>query len=156
MDTPLPVFPSTNSIPPACFYNIQGLDGWLNTNPSYKQYFAGLLPYLIKPITSSLSSSGYKYENVPLCSDVTVLSFQQAQQYNQQLRLFQKVYSYNSNAYVDNYNNNGPGPIYYTFADYKELTNYKASVQLVNKLYPFDTMARASTLNWQIPFPIYM
>ena len=28
----LPQFPSTNSIPPACFYTAQGLASWLNQN----------------------------------------------------------------------------------------------------------------------------
>ena len=43
-----PVFPSTGSIPPACFYTAQGLAGFLNQNPSYKQFFAGTraFPYL--------------------------------------------------------------------------------------------------------------
>lgn len=156
MPVPLPIFPSTNSIPPACFYNLDGLQGWLNKNPSYKQYFAGLLPGLLNPleITSTLSTAGYSYEKVPLCADVTTLSQQQANSYNQQLQLFHKVYTFNSNAYVNNYNNSGPGPIYYRFPDFKEQLNYKASVQLVNKLYPFESMAKAR--NWQVPFPIFM
>lgn len=154
----LPTFPAQFSIPPACFYKIQGLEGWLMENPSYKQYFAGILPPIIAPeyITCTMSSIGFSYEKIPLCSIVTTLPYQLGQQYNQQLQLFQKVYAYNSNAYVDNYNNNGPGPIYYRFIDDKERTNYKASVGLVNKLFHFDIMAQASTLNWQVPFPIYM
>jgi hypothetical protein len=150
---PLPQFPSTSSIPPACFYTMQGLASWLNQNPTYKQYFVGYFPYLTAT-TSSLSSAGYNPANVPLASDVTSLSSQQAYQYNQQLQLFYKVYRFNSNAYVTNYNNNGPGPIYYNFKSYAERNNYKSSVALVNKLYPFDAMANASTLNWKIPFPI--
>ncbi len=153
----LPVFPNTGAIPPASFYNIKGLAGWLNQNSSYKPYFAGYFPYLLKPseITSSLSTSGYNPERVPLFSNVTTLSQYQAMQYNQELMLFQKVYGHNSNAYV-NYVCNGVSPVYYTFRTYQEQTQYKAAVSLVNKLYPFKTMAEASSINWQIPFPVYM
>lgn len=155
MANPLPIFPSTNSIPPACFYNFQGLAGWLNMHPEYKQFFTGYFPYLL-PITSTLSSVGYDPANVPLASDVQLLSFNQYQKYNQQLQIFWKVYEFNSNAYVNNYNNNGPGPIYYTFANNKEKQSYNSAVQLVNKLYSFQAMAAAPTLNWQVPFPINM
>lgn len=151
----LPVFPSTNSIPPASFYNIEGLAGWLNKNPSYKVYFTDL-GFGILPMTSSLSSLGYNPAKVPLCSDVTILSQQQGQLYNQQLQLFNKVYTFNSNAYTQFINCNTAGPIYYTFKDYQEQTQYRSAVSLVNKLYPFQTMAKAPTLNWQVPFPIYM
>jgi hypothetical protein len=149
----LPIWPAQNSIPPACFYNIEGLEGWLNKNPSYKQYFVGLLPFLY-PVTSTLSSIGYDPAKVPLCSDVTLLSFQQLQQYQQQISLFQKVYGYNLNAYTTYINCGTPGPVYYTFKDFQERNQYKSAVGLVNKLYPFDIMANASTLNWQVPFPI--
>jgi hypothetical protein len=155
MTNNLSTFPSTGAIPPACFYNMGGLAGWLNQNPSYKQYFAGYFPDLIRPefITSSLSSLGYKPENVPLCPLVTTLSHQQAQQYNKQLQLFYKVYTHNSNAYV-NYVNTGIAPIYYTFKTYSEKYEYNSAIGLVNKLYPFNVMAEASTINWQIPFPL--
>jgi hypothetical protein len=153
----LSTFPSTSAIPPACFYNMGGLAGWLNQNPSYKQYFAGYFPELIRPefITSTLSSLGYKIENVPLCATVTTLSQQQAQQYNKQLQLFYKVYTHNSNAYV-NYVDTGVPPMYYTFKTYLEKHEYNSAVALVNKLYPFNVMAEASTIHWQIPFPIGM
>jgi len=92
---------------------------------------------------------------VPLCSNVTTLSQQQAQQYGQQIQLFQKVYAYNSNAYV-NYVTFGTPPVYYNFATYKEKYEYNSAVQLVNKLYPFQAMANAPGVNWQVPFPINM
>ena len=119
----IPQFPSTNSIPPACFYNTQGLADWLNKNPSYKIPFSytGAFPDLF-PLTftpSTFSSIGYNPYTVPLCSDVQTLSQYQALKYNQQIRLFQKVYAYNSNAYV-NYKLSGSGPVYYNFFDYKE------------------------------------
>lgn len=153
----LPQFPSTNSIPPACFYNAQGLAGWLNMNPQYKTYFAptGVFPFLL-PLTfdpSTFSTIGYNPYTVPLCTTVQTLSQHQAQRYNQQIHLFQKVYAYNSNAYV-NYKLSGTGPVYYNFIDYKEKNECISAVQLVNKLYYFQAMAQASTLNWQIPFPI--
>jgi hypothetical protein len=165
-------FPSTPSIPPASFYNIQGLAGWLNQNPSYKQYFVGqtdVSPYLY-PMTSSLSSIGYDPANVPLAPFVTTLSQHQLLQYSNQISLFKKVYTYNSNAYVNYVSTSSalPGtavsPIYYRFVSYQEYTQYKAAVALVNKLYPFTGMANGTTLpsiesaypqlSWVIPFPL--
>lgn len=96
-------FPSTNSIPPPCFYDMLGLSNWLNLNPSYKRYFINYprhFPYLYA-ITSTLSTSGYNIEKVPLAPLITNLSQFQAQRYTQQMSLFRKVYSYNSNAYMN-------------------------------------------------------
>jgi hypothetical protein len=156
---PLSTFPEPGSIPPACFYNAQGLAGWLEKNPEYKLSFAytGAFPFLI-PLAfspSTFSTIGYDPRNVPLCTTVQTLSQGQAQKYNQQIQLFQKVYAYNSNAYV-NYILSGTGPVYYNFFDYKEKNEYSSAVQLVNKLYPFRAMADAPLVNWQVPFPIGM
>lgn len=148
----LPQFPSTSSIPPACFYNIQGLSSWLNKNPDYKQYFIGAFPFLCT-ITSSMSSLGYNIKNVPLGLRVTTMSQYQAVVYNQQIAIFHKVYTHNSNAYV-NYICSNVSPVYYTFTSYKEKGQYDASIGLINKLYPFDIMANAPQLNWKIPFPM--
>ena len=154
-------FPGQNSIPPACFYNAQGLAGWLNLHPVYKVSFSYIntFPNLKPPYYSTLYSSigllGYEPEKVPLCSNVTTLSQYQAQQYKTQLNLFQKIYAYNSNAYIG-YVSTGIGPFYYNFLTNKERSDYNAGVQLVNKLYYFDSMAKAPGLNWQVPFPIYM
>ena len=152
-------FPGQGSIPPACFYNAQGLAGYLNQNPQYKENFSGTgaFPYLYSTVISpsTFSSIGYNPYNVPLCSDVQTLSQVQAYKYNQQLQLFQKVYAFNSNAYV-NYTLTGQGPVYYNFFTYKEKYEYNSAVQLVNKMYPFRAMAEATNLNWQVPFPINM
>lgn len=156
----LPIFPSSNSIPPACFYNMLGLATWLNQNPKYKQYFVGypnMFPYL-SSMTSTLSTMQYDVSKVPLAPFVTTLSQHQAMQYNEQMQLFRKVYSFNSNAYVSS-RATSSAPIYYSFASYKELSQYKASLGLINKLYSFDAMANGmndagSTLNWVIPFPL--
>ena len=160
MSQPLPIFPSTNSIPPACFYNIQGLSTWLNQYPSYKQYFINnpnMFPNLYS-MTSSLSSIGYTTENVPLSPLVTTLSQTQLRLYTNQLQTFRKVYEFNSNAYVNSLATLG-SPIYYSFESYKELSQYKASLGLVNKLYSFNVMANGkndngNTLSWIIPFPL--
>jgi hypothetical protein len=164
--TTLSTFPGSPSIPPASFYNIHGLAGWLNQNPSYKKYFVGqsvVSPYLY-PMTSSLSSIGYNAATVPLAPFVTTLSSQQSLQYNQQLELFRKVYAYNSNAYVASYTNPLIPPVYYRFETYQEYTQYKSAVSLVNKLYPFNAMANGCTrgpdqcgdieLIWVVPFPL--
>ncbi len=153
----IPAFPSTGAIPPACFYNSQGLAEWLNKNPEYKVPFAftGAFQYLYPPnlLPSTFSTIGYTAQKVPLCSNVTTLSQKQAQEYGRQLQLFQKVYAFNSNAYVNALANN-TAPVYYNFATYKEKYEYNSAVQLVNKMYPFQAMAEAPGVNWQIPFPI--
>jgi hypothetical protein len=160
-------FPSTPSIPPASFYNIQGLAGWLNQNPASKQYFTNqsdVSPYLL-PMTSSLSTVGYNPANVPLAPYVTTLSQSQLTEYSNQIALFRKVYAHNSNAYVEYSYLNKP-PVYYRFISYQEYTQYKASVALVNKLYPFTAMANQylsgdldnpgnfPDRSWVIPFPL--
>lgn len=167
----LPVFPAKNSIPPATFYNIQGLAGWLNNNPTYKQYFTGYMAGCTGVHTNIFSDlysdtnligyqgySNYNVENVPLAPNVTTLSQIQFMKYTQQIDLFQRVYTYNSNAYVA-YVTNGTYPIYYRFQTYQEQMNYKSSIPLINKLYPFQTMANGansvgSTLGWVVPFPL--
>jgi hypothetical protein len=154
-------FPGQNSIPPASFYNIQGLAGWLNLHPNYKTNFSftgefpNLKPAYYSTFYSTIGLPGYMPENVPLCSNVTTLSQYQALQYRTQISLFQKIYAYNSNAYI-NYVSTGAGPIYYTFLTNRERSDYNSSVQLINKLYSFKSMAQAPGLNWQVPFPIYM
>ena len=156
-------WPNSPSIPPASFYTPQGLAGFLNQNPSYNDYFVGyksVSPYLIST-TAYLSSKSYKPADVTISPVVTTLSYQQAQLYRQQLELFQRVYAFNSNAYVTFLKtyNNPQGPVYYRFQTYTEYMNYKSSVTLVNKMYPFDAMAfgttsAGSTLGWTVPFPL--
>ena len=156
-------FPSTNSIPPPCFYDIRGIANWLNNNPTYKQYFINyptLFPTLLS--TTNLINyegySGYNIEKVPLASNITNMSQNQLMKYTDQLKLFRQVYAYNSNAYV-NYVTNGTTPAYYRFQTCKEHNEFKASVAMVNKLYPMQAMmsganANGSTLGWVIPFPL--
>jgi hypothetical protein len=166
----IPPFPSTGSIPPPTFYTMTGLASWLNQNPTYKQYFINYpnyFPYLYSQSTisewstiaggsaSSMYSiyANYNIQNVPLSPLVTTLSQEQSRIYRQQLALFQQVYSYNSNAYVQG------SPIYYRFSSTQELIQFRSAVSLVNKLYPFEAMANGknehgSTLGWIIPFPL--
>lgn len=150
MPPPIPPPQFTSPIPPVCFYNIQGFIGWLNTPPNNQYKY--LFPELgVLPQTSSLSSIGYKPENVPIPPIVTTLGSNEHLRYNQELLLFYKVYRHNSNAYVDYITNNTPGPIYYNFTSSRELSNYNAAVQLINKLYPGNYMRRVGLV---IPFPI--
>jgi hypothetical protein len=161
-------FPRDTSIPPPCFYNMQGLPMYLNQNKLYKNYYTDWqqFPYLtiyadnIYPVAALLP---YDVENVPLPPLLANLSQGQARQYEAQLALFRKVYEHNYNAYMA-YISQPPGssggPRYYTFADYKELNNYKAGLQLVNRIYPFDLMSNAIDilygipLRWVVPFPM--
>jgi hypothetical protein len=86
---------------------MQGLSNWLNNNPTYKHYFINYPRHFpnLYAITSSLSTTGYNLEKVRLSPLITNLSQFQAQRYQQQMSLFRKVYSYNSNAYMDYANN---------------------------------------------------
>ena len=155
-------FPNFCTIPPVCFYNTQGLANWLNQNPQFKIPFSfvsqpNTFPFLFAQgydnLFSTLGVPGYSTINVPLCADVQTLSQSQALKYKQQLGLFQKVYSTNSNAYI-NYLNTGQPPAYYTFSSYQEKYDLNSAVALVNKLYPFNVMTEA--MGWQIPFPLGM
>jgi hypothetical protein len=154
-------FPSTNSIPPACFFNIRGLPDWLNQNPSYKQYFINYrrqFPYLF-PMTSTLSSIGYNIERVPLDPFVTTMSQSQSHVYQRQLMLFHTVYEFNSNAYVESLQNQSTTPCYWRFSTYQDRNEFQSAVSLVDKLYMFRAMAdgqneNGSTLGWVIPFPL--
>jgi len=152
-------FPGQNSIPPATFYTIQGLATWLNQNPTYKYYFVKYpreFPGL-SSMNPTLSSMGYDAQYVPLAPTVITLSFNQLQQYQQQIQLFQRVYAFNSNAYITSLTSTPP--IYYSFTSYQELMTYKSSVGLINRLYPMRAMALGTTdqgekLGWIVPFPL--
>ncbi len=147
MPPPLPPWPEMGSNPPACFFNFGGFATYLNQNPILKAEIIDF--FLTTPITSTLSSLGFDAAKVPLCPDVTTMSFNQAQDYNNQISLFTKVYTYNSNAYFTSQSTDTT-PIYYNFKTYQELTQYKSSVGLINKLYPFNIISDI----WVFPFPI--
>jgi hypothetical protein len=160
-------FPRDTSIPPPCFYNMQGLSMYLNQNREYKLYYAdsGLFTYLsvFADNTYPEATTLYRLENVPLPPLLANLSQGQSREYEAQLALFRKVYEYNYNAYItyiSQPSGSSGGPRYYSFADYKELNNYKAGLQLVNRLYPFDVMGNAQDfltgvpLRWIVPFPM--
>jgi len=156
----LPVFPAPGAIPPTTFYNLQGLAGWLNQNPTYKGYFINfpnLFPYLYSMTNNNLPQ-GYNVQNVPLAPAVTNLSYQQLFQYQQQLATFRRVYDYNYNQYL-NFLNTGQAPVYYRFNSYQEQMDHKTALGFINQLYPFQAMAMGTndagtTLGWTIPFPL--
>jgi hypothetical protein len=161
-----PPFPLDGSIPPICFYTIQGLPMYLNQNVQYKIYYTDVpqFPYLTLDADTIYPQTfgAYNVESVPLGPLLSNMNQSQLLSYQQQIQLFKKVYEYNSNAYITYVSNPGTanGPIYYTFENYKEMTNYKAGLELVNRLYPFDLMANAYNfgtgvpLRWIVPFPM--
>ena len=167
-DGPLvPPFPRDTSIPPACFYNMQGLPMYLNRNSDYKIYYTDnpQFPYLTIYADNIYPEAADVYDpaTVPLPPFLSNLSQLQAQQYDAQLALFRKVYDYNYNAYLAYLSQpagSSGGPRYYTFATYQELNNYKAGLQLANRLYPFNLMSNAYNqitgvpLRWIVPFPL--
>jgi len=166
----LPPFPSTGSIPPPTFYTMNGLTDWLNRNPTYKQYFINYpryFPYLYSASTIAEWSSmgtgpfssmygiydGYDIERVPLSPLVTTLSYQQSVKYREQLALFQRVYAYNSNAYVTGQR------VYYRFSSCQEQMEFRSALSFVGKLYPFEAMVggtndQGQRLGWVVPFPL--
>lgn len=160
MSVVISTFPGQNSIPPATFYNMNGLATWLNHNPSYKNYFINYPRQFpgLSTVTSTLSSIRYNPANVPLAPQVITLSQNESQLYKEQIELFQRVYAYNSNAYINARAVSG-APMYYSFNSYQELMKYRSSVSLVNKLYPFNAMMNGTdqtgrTLGWFVPFPL--
>jgi hypothetical protein len=160
-----PPFPLDGSIPPVCFYTIQGLPMYLNQNVQYKIYYSDnpQFPYLTQNADAIYPAEfdTYDVETVPLSPLLSNMNTSQLLTYQQQLQLFRRVYEHNSNAYITYVSNpTDNGPIYYTFQNYKEMTNYKAGLQLVNRIYPFDIMANAHDhitgvpLRWIVPFPM--
>jgi len=60
-------------------------------------------------------------------------SYQQMQEYDRQIAVFQKVYTYNSN---QSFQQTATNPAKsYTFINYKELADYNAGIAIINKLY---------------------
>ena len=167
-------FPNPNSIPPASFYNLNGLSDYLNKNPAYKHYFINYPQYYPDLYTSTFVNNGgvpfsngdrvpdmsnYNLENVPLPFFVTILSNSQLNKYKRQLNLFVKIYSFNYNVYNASISSNTVPMYYNKYSSYQELFDYKASIKLINTLYPFDAMAygtneNGSTLGWIVPFPL--
>lgn len=166
-------FPGANSIPPSNFFTLEGLPGWLNQNPSYKQYFVNCpkyFPYLLKSSTVSEYVActpiapeygiynGYKVENVPIAPFVTMNDQNDSRTFRDHLRLFRQVYEHNSNAWV-NYVEQGTDPVYYRFPNSSERTKYLTARGTMFKLYPLDAISTAtneagSTLGWIFPFPL--
>lgn len=150
-------FPNPCTIPPAYWFNRQGLAGWLEQHPIFKLAFSftQTFKYLYPPsyifLFSSFGIDGYNPISVPLCGNLATLSQIQASKYNQQLQLFHKVYSTNSNAYIT-YLKTGQGPIYYSFTSNQERSDMSSAVALVNKLYYLREMSQAA--GWLIPFPL--
>lgn len=166
------VFPSTFSVPPSNFFTVQGLPGWLNANPTYKQYFINnpkYFPYLLttSTITEYVSSvninpefgiyRGYKIQLVTLPSFVTMSSQDDSRIFREHVRLFRQVYEHNSNAWVK-YVEQGVDPVYYRFPSSSERTRYLTARGTIFKMYPFDAISSAkseagSSLGWVFPFP---
>lgn len=167
-------FPGANSIPPSQFFNLQGLPGWLNQNPTYKQYFVNCpkyFPYLLTTSTVSEYSAfgstiapeygiynGYKIENVSIAPFITMNDQNDSRIFREHVRLFRQVYEHNSNAWI-NYIENGIDPVYYRFPNSSERTKYLTARGTMFKLYPLDAISTAkneagSTLGWVIPFPL--
>jgi len=166
-------FPDPNSIPPSNFFTLQGLPGWLNEHPTYKQYFINnpkYFPQLLMGSTVSEYAAAakvapdygiyekYQIEKIPLAPFITMNDQNDLRMFRDHIRLFRQVYEHNSNAWMA-YIEKGVEPVYYRFPSSSERTRYLTARGTVYKLYPFDAIANAtsemgSTLGWVIPFPL--
>lgn len=166
------LFPMTYIVPPSNLFTLQGLSGWLNENPTYKQYFVNqptYFPYLLTTSTATeyqamatvLPQYGiytnYSIEKVPISPFITMLDQRDSLLFREHIRLFRQVYEHNSNAWV-NYIEHQIPPVYYRFPSSSERTKYLTAKGTISKLYPFDAIANAkneagSSLGWIFPFP---
>ena len=134
--------------PDASFFNIQGIYA-MRFVPPYIGTFNSLYAYIqsVDPC-GNLSDP---FNN--LTNELYVKHMSQSQQriYASQIRIFQRVYTYNYNAYLAGQVLNKP-PIYYTFASSSELTQFNAALALILKLYNVNPLYPVQCLFW-IPFP---
>jgi len=134
--------------PDASFFNIRGIYSQRFV-PPYQATFDSLYTYI-----QSLDPCGNRpdpFNNLTNESYVKHMSQSQQRNYENQLRLFRKVYEYNYRAYLAGQAQNLP-PIYYTFASSSELTQFNAGLSLVLKLYDVNALYPIQCLFW-IPFP---
>ena len=91
------------------------------------------------------------YSNPSTVTNVKHLSFQQYQQYKDQLSLFRMVYTYNAQAYAIAQANHTK-PQYYRFTCSSQLSQFNEAMGLVNKLYNVNEVYPYTCLFF-LPFP---
>jgi len=142
------------STPDPCFFNINGIYS-MRTIPPFSLTFDSLYNYIKSlPIYAAAEASG-NYPPDPYnngtSSDVKHLSFQQYQQYTDQISLFKQVYAFNAQAYALSQKTQ-KSPIYYRFNSSSELSKYTTALGLINKLYNVNELYPYTCL-FYLPFP---
>ncbi len=134
--------------PPACFFNLGGV---------YQQRFAqpvvttfDRLYALI--VATDPSNAIDPFNNTNERREVQQMSQSQRREYENQLSIFRKVYSYNEAAYRCAALGITSGPQYYRFQNQTEFAQYRAGVALVNKLYEVNEKYPMTCLFF-LPFP---
>jgi hypothetical protein len=141
--------------PDPCFFNINGIYA-MRPIPPFSLTFDSLYSYIKElPKYQMEEASGVyppdPYSNQRTSTDIKMLSFQQYQQYQDQLSLFRMVYTYNAQAYAFAKANN-TAPQYYRFLTASQLTQYNSAMSLVNKLYNVNELYPYTCL-FYLPFP---
>lgn len=132
--------------PPASFFNINGIYSQRFVRPVQKT-FDNLHEYL-----KSIDRTAPDPYNKPF-ENRAVINMSQSQKliYENQIRLYQKVYQYNHDAYRYA-SERGITPYYYRFKSASELSDFKAAVSILQKLYNVNGPYLIQCLFW-IPFP---
>lgn len=133
-------------IPPASFFNINGIYSQRFVQPAQRT-FDNLYEYLKSINDKSEDPYNKPFEN----RAVVHMSQSQKLIYENQIRLYQKVYQYNHDAYLYA-SQRGITPYYYRFKTASELSDFKAAVAILQKLYNVNGPYLIQCLFW-IPFP---
>ena len=137
--------------PPESFFNIDGIYSQRFV-PPVQATFDSLYSYL-KTVAFSVSGEPVPdpYNNPTNTSYVKHMSQGQRKNYQQQIDIFRKVYSYNLAAYQRAQQLNTV-PIYYRFRTSSELVQFNGALGLINKLYNVNPLYPLQCLFW-LPFP---
>ena len=137
------------------FFNINGIYS-MRSIPPFSVTFDSLYSYVkALPKYQMEEASGVyppdPYNNPTSSTDVKTLSFQQYQQYQDQLSLFRMVYTYNAQAYAYAQAKKKI-PQYYRFISASQLTQFTSAMGLINKLYNVNEDYPYTCL-FYLPFP---
>jgi hypothetical protein len=115
--------------PPPCFFTINGIFA-----ERYSPYVKDTFDYISTIV--SIDSSGIlpdPFNNRFESTKGKYFSFQQLEEYDRQIALFQRVYAYNSNQYFTQTKANPARP--FKFCTYKEFNDFRSATGIINKLY---------------------
>lgn len=145
---PLGFYLPMGPTPPSSFFDIRGIYGQ-RFGPmvaTFNQLFA-------LQVAANPTLTTDPFNNRFSANPVTTMNFKTQQIYENQLRLFRKVYDYNYVAYYTMANKNIHGnPQYYRFQSASELSEFRAAAALVNKMYNVNENYPVACIFF-LPFP---